>query len=321
MHYKTKGVVLISVLLTVLLLSSIAVVIGNNYFVSFKRAQYLEFQTVSLNIFSSIESLALKKIDNELRFNSKFHAKNNALFTNDFIFETQKGLVSGKITDSSNCFNINALVIRNKNTYKPNKENIAIFERLLSLSEIENNLIDEAIDQIIDWIDADDNPRAFGLEDYYYSGPLNNPKEYTSARIFYSIQEIKSLPAIRDIGWQVFEKYFCALPHNDLSININTITGNKSLLLSSLFENLPYSDAEYVIDNIPEDGIKNLNELSNLFPSYKLEKSQNYLNFSSSHFELVTSLSYESYYSESKSKIYYGANNNSYIISRIYNGI
>jgi general secretion pathway protein K len=274
-----------------------------------------------LNIFSSIESLALKKIDNELRFNSKFHAKNNALFTNDFIFETQKGLVSGKIIDSSNCFNINSLVIKNKNTYKPNKENIAIFERLLSLSEIENNLIDEAIDQIIDWIDADDNPRAFGLEDYYYSGPLNNPKEYTSARIFYSIQEIKSLPAIRDIGWQVFEKYFCALPDNDLSININTITGNKSLLLSSLFENLPYSDAEYVIDNIPEDGIKNLNELSNLFPSYKLEKSQNYLNFSSSHFELVTSLSYESYYSESKSKIYYGANNNSYIISRIYNGI
>ena len=321
MHYKTKGVVLISVLLTVLLLSSIAVVIGNNYFVSFKRAQYLEFQTVSLNIFSSIESLALKKIDNELRFNSKFHAKNNALFTNDFIFETQKGLVSGKIIDSSNCFNINSLVIRNKNTYKPNKENIAIFERLLSLSEIENNLIDEAIDQIIDWIDADDNPRAFGLEDYYYSGPLNNLKEYTSSRIFYNIQEIKSLPAIRDIGWQVFEKYFCALPHNDLSININTITENKSLLLSSLFENLPYSDAEYVIDNIPEDGIKNLNELSNLFPSYKLEKSQNYLNFSSSHFELVTSLSYESYYSESKSKIYYGANNNSYIISRIYNGI
>jgi len=321
MHYKTKGVVLISVLLTVLLLSSIAVVIGNNYFVSFKRAQYLEFQTVSLNIFSSIESLALKKIDNELRFNSKFHAKNNALFTNDFIFETQKGLVSGKIIDSSNCFNINSLVIKNKNTYKPNKENIAIFERLLSLSEIENNLIDEAIDQIIDWIDADDNPRAFGLEDYYYSGPLNNPKEYTSARIFYSIQEIKSLPAIRDIGWQVFEKYFCALPDNDLSININTITGNKSLLLSSLFENLPYSDAEYVIDNIPEDGTRNLNELSNLFPSYKLEKSQNYLNFSSSHFELVTSLSYESYYSESKSKIYYGANNNSYIISRIYNGI
>jgi type II secretory pathway component PulK len=95
MQSKTKGVVLISVLLTVLLLSSVAVLIGNNYFVSFKRAQYLEFQTVSLNIFTSIESLALKKINNELRFNSKVHAKNNALFVNNFIFETEKGLVNG----------------------------------------------------------------------------------------------------------------------------------------------------------------------------------------------------------------------------------
>jgi general secretion pathway protein K len=187
MHSKTKGVVLISVLLIVLLLSSIAVVIGNNYFVSFKRAQYLEFQTVSLNIFSSIESLALKKIDNELRFNSKVHANNNALFSNDFIFETQKGLVSGKIIDASNCFNINALVKKTKNTYKPNKENIVIFERLLIFSEVENNLIDEAIDQIIDWIDEDDNPRAFGLEDYYYSGPLNNPKEYTRQEEFFIV--------------------------------------------------------------------------------------------------------------------------------------
>ena len=135
MHYKTKGVVLISVLLTVLLLSSIAVVIGNNYFVSFKRAQYLEFQTVSLNIFSSIESLALKKIDNELRFNSKVHANNNALFRNDFIFETQKGFVSGKIIDASNCFNINALVKKTKNTYKPNKENIkSLLKRALLLA-------------------------------------------------------------------------------------------------------------------------------------------------------------------------------------------
>lgn len=123
------------------------------------------------------------------------------------------------------------------------------------------------------------------------------------------------------MGWEVFMKYFCAFPHNDLSININTITGNKSLLLSSLFENLPYSDAEYIIDNIPENGIKSLNELSDLFPSYNLEKSQDYIKFSSNTFELITSLSYENYYSESKSKIYYGANNNSYITSRIYNGI
>src|SRR5210317_2456590 len=108
MYYRNKGVVLISVLMIVLLLSSVAVLIGNNYLVSFKRAQYQEFQNVSLNIFKNIESLALRKIDNELRFNTKVHANNNALFSNDFIFKTQKGFVSGKIIDASNCFNINS---------------------------------------------------------------------------------------------------------------------------------------------------------------------------------------------------------------------
>ena len=320
MQFKTKGVVLISVLLTVLLLSSIAVLIGNNYFVSFKRAQYLEFQTVSVNIFTSMESLALKKIDNELRFNSKMHAKNNALFVNVFIFETSKGLVSGKLIDASNCFNINALVTKIKNTYKPNKENIAVFKRLMVLNEVENNLIDEAIDQVVDWIDEDLNPRAFGHEDYYYSGPLNNPKEYTSGRIFSHIDEIKSLPAIRAIGWDLFGQNFCAKPDNNLSININTISTNQVALLSSLFENLSYRDAEYIIDNIPEEGIKDLNELKNLFPTYNLEISQNYIAFSSISFELITNFTYENFYSESVSKIYYGPNN-SYIISRTYNGI
>ena len=98
MHYKTKGVVLISVLMIVLLLSSVAVLIGNNYFVSFKRAQYAEFQTISLNIFRNIESLAQKKIDNELRFNSKVHAKNNALFLNDFICPKRLNVFSQLIT-------------------------------------------------------------------------------------------------------------------------------------------------------------------------------------------------------------------------------
>jgi general secretion pathway protein K len=249
------------------------------------------------------------------------HAKNNALFVNNFIFETEKGLVNGTLKDSSNCFNINSLVSKFKNTYKPNKENIEVFKRFMIFKEIENNLIDEAIDQIVDWIDEDSNPRAFGLEDYYYSGPLNNPKEYTSGRTFSNIAEIKSLPAIRTIGWTIFDQYFCALPDNDLSININTITENKAALLSSLFKNLPYSDAEFIINNIPEEGIKNVNDLTNLFPSYNLETSQNFIKFSSRNFELVTSLSYESYYSESISKIYYENNNNSYITSRIYNGI
>ena len=91
MNSNIKGVVLISVLLVVLLLSSVAVLMGNNYLISLKRAAYLEFQTTSLNIFRNVESLALKKINLELKFNSTSINKQNPLLTNHLIFETEKG--------------------------------------------------------------------------------------------------------------------------------------------------------------------------------------------------------------------------------------
>lgn len=321
MYYRNKGVVLISVLMIVLLLSSVAVLIGNNYFVSFKRAQYQEFQNISINIFRNIESLALRKIDNELRFNTKVHANNNALFINDFIFELNQGVVTGKISDASNCFNINAVVKKVKNDFKPNEKNIEVFKRLMTFNEVDLNLADEAIDQIIDWIDKDSNPRAYGLEDYYYSGPLNNPKEYTASRLFYSVAELKSLPAIKTIGWEIFNNNFCALPDNSLEININTLKINDNQLLASMFKNMSYEDAQYILDNIPEEGFADINDLKKAFPSYNFDSENRYINFSSSNFSLLTTFTYERFYSESKSTIYYGPNNNSYIVSRIYNGI
>ena len=321
MYYRNKGVVLISVLMIVLLLSSVAVLIGNNYFVSFKRAQYQEFQNISINIFRNIESLALRKIDNELRFNTKVHANNNALFIHDFIFELNQGVVTGKISDASNCFNINAVVKKVKNDFKPNEKNIEVFKRLMTFNEVDLNLADEAIDQIIDWIDKDSNPRAYGLEDYYYSGPLNNPKEYTASRLFYSVAELKSLPAIKTIGWEIFNNNFCALPDNSLEININTLKINDNQLLASMFKNMSYEDAQYILDNIPEEGFADINDLKKAFPSYNFDSENRYINFSSSNFSLLTTFTYERFYSESKSTIYYGPNNNSYIVSRIYNGI
>ena len=321
MHYRNKGVVLISVLLILLLLSSVAVLIGNNYFVSFKRAQYQEFQNVSLNIFRNTESLALRKIDNELGFNTKVHANNNALFMNNFIFELDQGVVTGKISDGSNCFNINALVKKIKNDFIPNEKNIEVFKRLLNFNEVDLNLVDEAIDQIIDWIDSDSNPRAYGLEDYYYSGPLNNPKEYTASRLFYSISELKSLPAIKNIGWEYFDNDFCAFPDNSLNININTLKANDDQLFASMFKNMSYTDAQYIIDNIPDEGFRNISDLKRAFPSYNFDGGNIHIKFSSSNFLLLTTFMYESFYSESISTIYYGPNNNSYIISRIYNGI
>ena len=324
MYLKTnnKGVVLISVLLIILLLSSIAVIIGNNYLISLKRASYLEFQSTSLNIFKNLESLALKKIDIELKFNSNKLARNNPLLNNDLYFETDGGIVTAKISDNSNCFNINALVIKNKKNYIENKKSIDAFRKFMAFHSVDNNVIEEMIDQVIDWIDFDSDPRAYGLEDYFYSGPLNNPKEYTGRRLFFSVDELKGIPAFKKVDWKIIKNNFCSINTNsDLTLNLNTLNLDDSFLLSSLFPNLTLSEAEYIIDTIPEEGIENFNSLKALHPMKDFDAQYGNIKFSSSTFDLTTVITKNNFSSKSTSKIIYDKNKNSYIISRTYNGI
>ena len=322
MHSKDKGVVLISILLIVLLLSSVAVLFGNKYFLSLKRAQYIEFQTLSLNVFRNMESLAQDKIEKELRFNSNKLTKDNPIINEPMIFNLNGADIVGKISDYGNCFNINSIVTLNDSNYVENKNAAAAFRKILSLNEIDNNVIEEVIDQTIDWIDKDTNPRAYGLEDYYYSGPLHSPREYTGMRLMVSIDELKSLPAVKQIDWDVFKNYFCAIPiHNELSLNINTLDLEDAYLLSSIFSNLTVKDAEYILDNIPISGFDDLNNFIRSFPDLDLEVAYGNIEVTSNIFELNSELNFNEFVSSSKSIIIYEDNNNGFIISRIYNGI
>ena len=322
MNSKTKGVVLISILLVVLLLSAVAVTFGNKYLLSLKRSQYIDFQSLSLNSFRNIESLSYRIIEDEYRFNSKKLSKNNPIINNQIYFNFDNTEIIGNISDASNCFNINSMVLLKDGNYLENTQTTNAFRRLMNSFDIEDNLIEEIIDQIIDWIDRDSNPRAYGLEDYYYSGPLHNPREYSGMRLFISIDELKSIPAVKNIEWQIFKNHFCALPSNtSLSFNINTLTKKDNLLLSSIYPNVDIADAEYIIDNIPMEGFENNDNLQKAFPEFDFSLSYGNIAFTSKIFKLNTIIKSDDFSASSQSIINYENNKNSYIISRIYNGI
>ena len=103
MKFRNKGVVLISILLIVLLLSAVAITFGNKYLVSLKRAQYIEFQSLSLNAFRNVEAMSLNKIDKFSRFNSSNLTKENPLLTDEIYFEINGATIVGSIDDASNC--------------------------------------------------------------------------------------------------------------------------------------------------------------------------------------------------------------------------
>ncbi len=322
MKFRNKGVVLISILLIVLLLSAIAITFGNKYLVSLKRAQFIEFQSLSLNAFRNVEAMSLNKIDKSLRFNSSNLTKETPLLTDEIYFELNGATIAGSIDDASNCFNINSLVRAGKDDYLENKKSMSAFLDLMYLKEVDNNIAAEIVDQIIDWIDKNSNPRAYGLEDYYYSGPLHNPREFSGSRLLIDIEELKSIPSVRLVDWNIFDELFCAYPFaSDLRLNINTLNKNNLYLLTAFFPKIDLKDAEYIIENIPLDGFQNINTFLQSFDGIDLTSPNGEVSFTSDIFNINTVIDYEGYSASSKSTLIYGKNKNGYILSRTYNGI
>ena len=322
MKFRNKGVVLISILLIVLLLSAVAITFGNKYLVSLKRAQYIEFQSLSLNAFRNVEAMSLNKIDKFSRFNSSNLTKENPLLTDEIYFEINGATIVGSIDDASNCFNINSLVRAGKDDYQENKKSMNAFRELMYLAEVDNNVAEEIIDQIIDWVDKNSNPRAYGLEDYYYSGPLHNPREFSGGRLLIDIEELKSIPSVRLVDWDIFKEFFCAYPFaTDLKLNINTLDKNNILLLTAFFPKIDIKDSEYIIENIPLNGFQDINTFLQAFEDIDLSSPNGEILFTSDIFNIETVIDYEGYSASSKSTLIYGKNKNGYILSRTYNGI
>ena len=322
MKFRNKGVVLISILLIVLLLSAVAITFGNKYLVSLKRAQYIEFQSLSLNAFRNVEAMSLNKIDKFSRFNSSNLTKENPLLTDEIYFEINGATIVGSIDDASNCFNINSLVRAGKDDYQENKKSMNAFRELMYLAEVDNNVAEEIIDQIIDWVDKNTNPRAYGLEDYYYSGPLHNPREFSGGRLLIDIEELKSIPSVRLVDWDIFKEFFCAYPFaTDLKLNINTLDKNNILLLTAFFPKIDIKDSEYIIENIPLNGFQDINTFLQAFEDIDLSSPNGEVIFTSDIFNIETVIDYEGYSASSKSTLIYGKNKNGYILSRTYNGI
>ena len=322
MFTNHKGIVLISVLLIVLILSAISVSIGKYYFLSFTREGYVDFQNNALQYSRNLETFAVHTINKEFKFTKQFFPKNHVLLTQPIYIELENGILHATLVDATNCFNINSLFDYRNEQYTANQEAIAGFQKLLRLLKFDNNAIDSLTDQILDWIDADDQPRSNGLEDYYYIGPMNAAKQFTSKRLFYHLSELKNLPASTYIKWQVFREHVCVRPstRENYAINLNTLESDDVLLLASIYPSFSLDDAESIINSIPDDGFASTSQLTSAFPNFDFSTTHLPISFTTEWFYLDSTITFEEYSATSRTLINMN-NNKAYIVSRSYNGI
>ena len=136
------------------------------------------------------------------------------------------------------------------------------------------------------------------------------------------IEELKSIPSVRLVDWDIFKEFFCAYPFaTDLKLNINTLDKNNILLLTAFFPKIDIKDSEYIIENIPLNGFQDINAFLQSFDDIDLSSPNGEILFTSDIFNIETVIDYEGYSASSKSTLIYGKNKNGYILSRTYNGI
>ena len=313
------GVILITTLLIVMILSIISVQISKNFYISLKREAYLDFKNLSHQMLMSSEKQAIKSLQKNIKpFQSKL-TLNDSLLNNKFYFQNDLMVLEVSVLDASNCFNLNSLFKPSGNSYEIRPLYKAWLKRYLKLKQFNEADIESFIDQLIDWVDRDNQPLNFGAENYFYIGPASKISQFTPKRLLVDISEINNFPIMERMDYRDLITNLCVLPNrNNQTININSLVQSDSLLIAAFFdeENLEYTASQIL--NMPKNGYDDVNVFIDQFNQASKFPSQ-VLSINSQTFRLQSDIINENFSANLETLVILDISNSAEVLSRTFN--
>ena len=313
------GVILITTLLIVMILSIISMQISKNFYISLKREAYLDFKNLSHQMLMSSEKQAIKSLQKNIKlFQSKL-TLNDSLLNNKFYFQNDLMLLEVSVLDASNCFNLNSLFKPSGNSYEIRPLYKAWLKRYLKLKQFNEADIESFIDQLIDWVDRDNQPLNFGAENYFYIGPASKISQFTPKRLLVDISEINNFPIMERMDYRDLIANLCVLPNrNNQIININSLVQSDSLLIAAFFdeENLEYTASQIL--NMPKNGYDDANVFIDQFNQASKFPSQ-VLSINSQTFRLQSDIINENFSANLETLVILDISNSAEVLSRTFN--
>ena len=313
------GVILITTLLIVMILSIISVQISKNFYISLKREAYLDFKNLSHQMLMSSEKQAIKSLQKNIKsFQSKL-TLNDSLLNNKFYFQNDLMLLEVSVLDASNCFNLNSLFKPSGNSYEIRPLYKAWLKRYLKLKQFNEADIESFIDQLVDWVDRDNQPLNFGAENYFYIGPASKISQFTPKRLLVDISEINNFPIMERMDYRDLITSLCVLPNrNNQIININSLVQSDSLLIAAFFdeENLEYTASQIL--NMPKNGYDDVNVFIDQFNQASKFPSQ-VLSINSQTFRLQSDIINENFSANLETLVILDNSNSAEVLSRTFN--
>jgi len=235
---KQQGVALIVVLLIVAIVSVLATEMGSRLQLQIKRASNIKENNQAYWYAMGAEQYARKSIK-QLMVNDGDVIHLEQPWNQEYAFPIEGGGIQVQLVDMQSCFNLNALrepKVAPGVTANPDwlKERRLAFERLLQQVDpaIPSYNIDMLRDSLVDWLDADDSPTDFGVEDSEYES-LQFP--YVAANNYMLHKsELRLIHGV-EVPWlKELLKLVCVLPNDSLFlINVNTVTEENAAVLAA----------------------------------------------------------------------------------------
>ena len=297
-------------------MSIISIQISKNFFLSIQRDLYIDFKNHSLQLLLSSEKQAIKSIQKEIISSNGKLINKDPVLNQSYFFSNELATIQVDVSDASNCFNLNSIFIKTGDGIQIKKDNREWLERLLRLKGLDAPEIESFIDQLIDWVDPDNQPLNFGAENYFYIGPLSPINQYTPKRLLYNLSEIKNFPVLDQISFQKISNNLCVLPvlSNQL-INVNTLNDSHINLIASLFdeENLEFIESQ-ILDT-PENGYDSANEFANKI-SQSVSWPSQVLSINSKTFLISTKIYNQTFSNQLDSLVILDTSNSAKVLNR-----
>jgi general secretion pathway protein K len=252
-HQRQSGVALITAMLIVALATMLTGAAVWDYHLDQRRTESVLFTELAINYALGAEAWSARVLKEDAEDGNVDHPGEDWA-TNLPPLPIDGGTVDGVLIDLQGRFNLNNLVDADGRT-----DTIAVeqLERLLVSLDLDRRWAGI----MADWIDSDIDPNfPDGAEDSTYLG--QTPPYRPPNTLVTSVSELYSLPEMGREVVDVIAPHLSAIPRGS-AINVNTAT---IPVLTSLSDRMSASDAATIVEDRPEDGWEQLEDLSDLLP-------------------------------------------------------
>lgn len=254
-HEPQRGAVLITVLFMVVIMSTTALALVDDIRFGIRRTTNAALNDQAFWYALGMEEYARQQIDKHAGTDRERAMLSDSGGVRQVQFPIEGGLVTGELSDGSNCFNLNSLVTRTEDGGDiPDMASFDEYRRLLAALGFDMAEAEALADALVDWIDDDSAPRPHGAEDYYYA-TLDPPYRALNG-LLSGPGELRAVKGYTRAVYDRIRGLVCVRPlRAPLTLNVNSLTpGDAPLLVMLMGESLRTAEAKRVIEDRPRGG-------------------------------------------------------------------